>query len=238
MALTKQLADRGFVELYEIAGEQYLQVINFGKHQNPHIKESASALPAPLPQGVDSKEKPTEHRTSTVQEPCKNGSRPADSLSLDSLNPLTDSPLPLSGEPRSDDAQRTDRRESESAAGYTCRLIKAAGIPRANPGNPNLIAALSEGVTPENLAYYVINAPPGTANPFAYGIAAARNEHAKGATPITTGPKHATAKPNHRLSAVERVRLANERSEQRERELAETDFRVIEHHAPPLAADG
>ena len=46
-AMLQQLNDNGFIQRYEIAGEQYIQVTNFLKHQNPHCKEQASVIPAP-----------------------------------------------------------------------------------------------------------------------------------------------------------------------------------------------
>ncbi|WP_316150076.1 hypothetical protein [Cupriavidus sp. BIC8F] len=45
-ALT-MLAASGFIERYEVGGKRYIQVVNWGKHQNPHIKEAASTIPAP-----------------------------------------------------------------------------------------------------------------------------------------------------------------------------------------------
>lgn len=76
--LIAQLVQGGFVLVYSHGESQYIQVINFTKHQNPHMKEQPSALPAP-----------DLHHTSTIL------ARPL----IDSLNPLTDSLLlnPLTG---------------------------------------------------------------------------------------------------------------------------------------------
>ncbi len=70
----------GFIVRYQHEGRGYIQIVNFGKHQNPHIKEAPSTIPAP-------------HQTwaSTVPAPCENGSSPADSLLL---NPSPDSLSP------------------------------------------------------------------------------------------------------------------------------------------------
>jgi hypothetical protein len=64
--LLDQLAKGGFILLYEVGANKYLQILSFLTHQNPHCKESASTVPAP----------------------DKNSSNPADSLNLipDSLN--------------------------------------------------------------------------------------------------------------------------------------------------------
>ena len=64
-ALLADLAVRGFVIRYHAAGVGYIQVTEFSKHQEPHVKEKASTIPPP-----DS------HRESTVQKP---------------LNPIPDS---------------------------------------------------------------------------------------------------------------------------------------------------
>lgn len=45
--MLQQLHDNDFIQRYEVAGEKYIQVINFLKHQNPHCKEQGSVIPAP-----------------------------------------------------------------------------------------------------------------------------------------------------------------------------------------------
>lgn len=51
-ALLDELASRGFVVRYERDGARYLQVVNFGKHQSPHVKEAPSTIPAPDEHGA------------------------------------------------------------------------------------------------------------------------------------------------------------------------------------------
>lgn len=41
------LATHGFIERYDSHGASTIQVINFGRHQNPHHREQPSTLPAP-----------------------------------------------------------------------------------------------------------------------------------------------------------------------------------------------
>lgn len=55
-----QLQSKGFIKRYEVKGCKYIQVINWDKHQNPHIKERESEIP-----------EPGKHRTSTVLAPDK-----------------------------------------------------------------------------------------------------------------------------------------------------------------------
>ena len=72
--LLNQLAEHGFILRYSVDSKRFIQVLKFNKHQNPHMKEAASVIPAPDLTG-----------TSTVQAPNLTGSSPAESL-----NPLTD----------------------------------------------------------------------------------------------------------------------------------------------------
>ena len=68
--LLQQLASSSdkFIVRYEHEGEKYIQIANFSKHQNPHIKEPVSTIPAPC-----------EHSSSTVLALYKHSSSPADS---------------------------------------------------------------------------------------------------------------------------------------------------------------
>lgn len=70
-ALLNDLHERGFILRYAVGANRYIQIVNFGKHQNPHVKEQASSIPAPDMPGA-----------SPVQEPEQNGSCRADSLLL------------------------------------------------------------------------------------------------------------------------------------------------------------
>jgi hypothetical protein len=58
--MLKRLEESGFILRYSVNGTKYIQILNFEKHQNPHIKESDSTIPAPC-------DAPTQHQTSTVQ---------------------------------------------------------------------------------------------------------------------------------------------------------------------------
>jgi len=75
------LQSRGFLLRYEVNGGRYIQVLNFEKHQSPHVKETPSLLPAP-----------DEHQTSPVQAPDQPDTNPPDSLNPSSLNPSSLNP--------------------------------------------------------------------------------------------------------------------------------------------------
>ena len=45
--LLNTLQASGFIIRYVVDGAKYIQCVNFDKHQNPHVKEQASTIPAP-----------------------------------------------------------------------------------------------------------------------------------------------------------------------------------------------
>ena len=109
--LLKGLQENGFIQRYEVNGEGYIQIVNFLKHQNPHIREKASEIPPfPVEAEGDNSQDTGETQNSPVQAQYKNNvctgeaeksMEPArlipDSLIPDSLIP--DSLIPDSGFP-------------------------------------------------------------------------------------------------------------------------------------------
>lgn len=59
------LANAGFILRYQVSELPYIQVVNFVKHQHPHVKEVASTIPAPCKPGAI-----------PVQEPCNPDTSP------------------------------------------------------------------------------------------------------------------------------------------------------------------
>jgi hypothetical protein len=45
--LLYQLQERGFIVRYAVNGLHLIKILNFSKHQTPHVRESASNLPEP-----------------------------------------------------------------------------------------------------------------------------------------------------------------------------------------------
>lgn len=93
-SLLDALAEHEFILRYESDGKRFIQVIKFCKHQNPHVKEAASSIPAP-----DS------HSACTVQEQdfpeqAEESTELAGLIPL-TLNPLTDSLNPVEASPKS-----------------------------------------------------------------------------------------------------------------------------------------
>src|SRR5579875_2907683 len=46
-SLLNELAQRGFIDRYEVSGSRFIQIVNWRKHQNPHPKDSESVIPPP-----------------------------------------------------------------------------------------------------------------------------------------------------------------------------------------------
>jgi hypothetical protein len=76
--LLNELQKRNFILLYTVENNNYIQILEFKKHQNPHVNEGSSTIQAP-----------NKHSTSTVQSTSLNGTTRADSLL-----PITDSGFP------------------------------------------------------------------------------------------------------------------------------------------------
>lgn len=57
--LLDALQKRDFIQRYGVGEERFIQITNFNKHQNPHVKEASSTIPAP-----------GQHHTSTVPVSC------------------------------------------------------------------------------------------------------------------------------------------------------------------------
>lgn len=78
--LLDELEKAGMLQRYESGNTRYIQIINFKKHQTPHIKEQESTIPAP-----------DMHSASTVQAPDNTNAStsvaPPDSLIPSSLIP-------------------------------------------------------------------------------------------------------------------------------------------------------
>lgn len=86
--LLAQLHGKNFITRYAVDGNEFIQINNWKKHQNPHMKEAASEIPEQVTQPIDIEEAPEQHSASMIQEPEEHTTIPADSLipHPDSLN--------------------------------------------------------------------------------------------------------------------------------------------------------
>lgn len=88
-AAVDHVGQPAFILRYEVNGGKYIQIIHFTKHQNPHVKEGASTIPAPCKPGAGTGRARGKHRAS----PGNSGTSRASSLLPlpSSLFPLTSS---------------------------------------------------------------------------------------------------------------------------------------------------
>ncbi|MBP8168858.1 MAG: hypothetical protein KAX99_04255 [Azonexus sp.] len=71
--LLKQLADIGVIERYEANGKRYMQVVNFGKHQNPHKDEKQSTIPSNDGEEENAIEDQGQQSANIMHAQCKHG---------------------------------------------------------------------------------------------------------------------------------------------------------------------
>lgn len=137
--MLSELDKAGFVLRYDVDGSRYIQIVNFEKHQNPHVKEQESTIPAPC-----------KHSASTVQE---QEIPERATLIPDSLLLIPDSPIhnPASGA----DAPKPRREKSklDSDVGFD-ELWRAYprkdGCSKANALKAYR-ARVAEGADPESI---------------------------------------------------------------------------------------
>lgn len=65
----KTLNDQGHIVRYQVGNERYIQVVNFRKHQRPHVREAASTIP-PFDPAPAKDEPGTDQGNALVQPRC------------------------------------------------------------------------------------------------------------------------------------------------------------------------
>lgn len=80
--MLQQLANNGFIIRYEVDNTKYIQIVNFRKHQNPHMAEKSSEIPPPAGYVSETQTTPTEPteegaETETETKPKQKAKRPA-----------------------------------------------------------------------------------------------------------------------------------------------------------------
>lgn len=72
--MLQSLHESGFICRYDVEGTKYIHIINFVKHQNPHIKEKSSEIPPSPMESLRIKKEcylmPMSDQESTAQELC------------------------------------------------------------------------------------------------------------------------------------------------------------------------
>lgn len=109
--LAINLEKTGFVRFYSVGGSDYIHIVNFDKHQNPHKNERDKGSDVPAitdenslgrSQVIDSNDGDDESEQIEIN-PDKDGSNPASSFFLlpDSCSLIPDTNTPESGKPNS-----------------------------------------------------------------------------------------------------------------------------------------
>lgn len=124
-AMLNQLSNADFIVRYEVEKVKYIQIVNFLKHQSPHIKEKASEIPPYSGQAPD------KHQTSTVQAPDKHQT----STSAAHLIPDSGFRIPDSGFLNEDSCQRS--KSSSSKSGKDIGSKERRPRNSANCGSPS-----------------------------------------------------------------------------------------------------
>lgn len=89
--LLQSLNDAQFIMRYVVDGERYIQVANFSKHQNPHVKEAPSSIPEPGEHSTSLVLVPDEHGASIVLASQEHRTSPAVSISESCSESCSDS---------------------------------------------------------------------------------------------------------------------------------------------------
>lgn len=155
------LEKSGFILRYTKEDGKFIQIINWKKHQNPHIKEAASSIPSPWENDADTNQTNNisdEHHASTIQAPCNTQPLPAraglipDSgyLIPDSLNPIPE-PTPLLQTTLINQDAPEDEPKKPRAEIALSIAFRANGV-RCQPADPRLLQLAAQGVTPETVA--------------------------------------------------------------------------------------
>lgn len=162
-ALLQQLERKGFIVRYIVGGIEYVQVLSFTKHQNPHVKEAASTVPGPYEPGSSLMLEQCEHSASTVLVPeIPERAR----LIPDSPLPLTDGVAlqPLSGSPAKTNGRSHSKVNGHGKAPNGTSMTSAAkeilgflnrkatkNFPDTDTNVGIIVARFREGFTPEQV---------------------------------------------------------------------------------------
>lgn len=140
------LAEQGFILRYAHGGGQYIQIVNFAKHQNPHPRETASVLPGP-----DASAELDDHDTDSTLGIVSTQPRQDLGNAKDMSSRASSSfPFPESSPSGRERALRADATEAEAETPPADRKDRATRIPADFALTPERRAvAVAEHVDPE-----------------------------------------------------------------------------------------
>lgn len=134
--LLRELERHGFILIYEVDGKEYIQIVKFSLHQNPHHREAESVIPPPKSLGLDGvgnngkPEATAQCNDSEAQGKPRNDDRESD---LPRGSSRADSLIPDSGfsdSPIREAQQHNYRGQSRAADGPNDRAIAVAVLLR------------------------------------------------------------------------------------------------------------
>ncbi len=96
-AMLDALCASGHIMRYELAGQRYIQVLNFRKHQSPHLKENPSTIPAPDLHGASPQEGRGEEWKGRESTREADSSTDKPGASFASFPPCLEAPVTLDG---------------------------------------------------------------------------------------------------------------------------------------------
>ena len=131
-ALLEGLSAKLFIVRYQVGGFSYIQINNFEKHQNPHIKEQESTIPAPVLNGASH---------------VNSGTSPADSLNpiTDSLNPTT-ATLPLGLSQKTWDDFKEHRKALKAKLTVNAEIRLLTKLEKMSAQGEDIEAAVSNSI--------------------------------------------------------------------------------------------
>jgi hypothetical protein len=169
--LLRELQKYGFIEIYEVGGREYIQIVTFSKHQNPHHREAKSEIPAPPSPGIDHVGNPPKPEADESCQGCEAQGKPRESPGNEDENPtceggpavlipdsgFSDSLIPDSGSPSEEQSplQTEVAWPAGDVSAPISRSVEIAvylrqrGVTGANSFNPN-ISAWSDDVRVTN----------------------------------------------------------------------------------------
>lgn len=131
-AMLWDLHRHGFIVRYECGGANYVEILQWAKHQRPHHTEKHSTFPPSSAGGVTIKPPPVkEHGSLTVKQPLDNGKYPPDSLIPDSLIPDSLKPKPNPKRHTSSSPQKNDDADPETVGQVFAYWQKIMDSPRS-----------------------------------------------------------------------------------------------------------
>lgn len=171
--MLQALEKNGFISRYSAGGKCVIQVLAWGKHQNPHSKETASTLPTPDGFIVTPEPAQDKNSASTMQAPDEEQPLPAlaglipSSLIPSSLIPDSNTHTALGNQP----PVGTD----VPVCVLVCQAMRDAGIGDANPLDAGLAVLVGKGATP---GMFAAAAPMAVklGKGFAYAVGIVKNQ--------------------------------------------------------------